>query len=398
LGAIKSYREGYSPSGDVIDIMSTFTRIVNVGIERALEKNITSRNSLSEELYKDVKNLPIPSYYIPPAIAKAVSLVKSYRKSVRKESRKKRVEDRREIRKPHVNKLFLTTHYGFVVKNNTLSIPIGRERYSREYTEIPLNDYVSRNIRERDVRSFTITEISLVVTVENHPDVIECDDVEGIDRNLNNVTIGNEKHREIIDLSAVPRIKEKYRRKQRHFRRNDHRIRKNLYLKYGTRSSNRTDQILHTVSKNIVQDAVDRREAIALEDLTDLNKRTHRGDGKGRDHRFMMVNSFPYGRLAQFVKYKAEWIGLPVIQLSREDTKGTSIDCSVCGYRTQENGRMLHCPNCNTTIHRDVNAAINIAARGRTWLKRSSTKGQPIEAMNQSKDGELMVGSQSTKI
>lgn len=32
--------------------------------------------------------MKIPTYYIPPAITKAIAMVKSYRKSVRKEKRK----------------------------------------------------------------------------------------------------------------------------------------------------------------------------------------------------------------------------------------------------------------------------------------------------------------------
>lgn len=154
-------------------IMTVLMMVVNVGIGRALEKNITSRNSLSHELYRDVKDLPIPSYYIPPDINEAVSLVKSYRKAVRKEMRKKSVEARRVIKRPHVGKAFITTHYGFSIRDGTLSIPIGTERYSREYESAALNDYVSRNLNGRDVRSFTITEKSLSIAVENHPEGIE---------------------------------------------------------------------------------------------------------------------------------------------------------------------------------------------------------------------------------
>lgn len=80
MGAIKSNRKGYFPSEGILEIMTLFTSTVNRGIDRASEKNLTSRNSLTNAMYKDVNDLPIPSYYIPPAITKAVSLVKSYRK------------------------------------------------------------------------------------------------------------------------------------------------------------------------------------------------------------------------------------------------------------------------------------------------------------------------------
>ena len=104
---------------------------------------------------------------------------------------------------------------------------------------------------------------------------------------------------------------------------------------------------------------------------------------------------FPYGRLASMIKYKAEWEGLPVIQLTRHETYGTSSRCSECGSLTRKSGRMLHCESCHIWINRDINACISQAKRGRTRLVRSllREKGPPVEAVNQSKDGEQMAGS-----
>ena len=115
----------------------------------------------------------------------------------------------------------------------------------------------------------------------------------------------------------------------------------------------------------------------------------------GPDHRHRMHSSFPYGRLASMIKYKAEWEGLPVIQLTRQETYGTSSRCSECGSLTRKSGRMLHCESCDIWINRDINACISQAKRGRTRLVRSllREKGPPVEAVNQSKDGEQMAGS-----
>jgi len=124
-----------------------------------------------------------------------------------------------------------------------------------------------------------------------------------------------------------------------------------------------------------------------------------KGDGKGHNYRFLLKNAFPYGMLASQIIYKANWEGLPVIELSKEETRNTTMECSKCGSMTRiEHDRILKCDSCGLEIDRDVNACINIARRVRTWLKRS-LKGLPGEAVKQSKDVEQMAGSQiPTKI
>ena len=61
---------------------------------------------------------------------------------------------------------------------------------------------------------------------------------------------------------------------------------------------------------------------------------------------------------------------------------GTSAKCSKCGHHVlPEENRKLHCPNCNLTIDRDVNAARNILARG----LRFKPVGSAGEAMVQNR-------------
>ncbi len=247
------------------------------------------------------------------------------------------------------------------------------------------------------IHSFTITEKILSISIGKDVNDLESINAVGVDRNIKNVTVGNEKHSEIYDLSDVVKIKGRYRKKVSHFKRNDRRIRKKIASKYGKRSKNRTRQIVHKVSKEIVNNAKNNKEAIVLENIKGIREITKKGDYKGKDHRFKFHNAFPYGMLEFQIKYKAAWEGLQVIELSRKETRNTSRECSVCGSLTRtEHGRILHCDKCGLTIDRDINAAINISKRGRTWLKRSlqyMEKGPSGEAMIQFKDGEQMMVS-----
>ncbi len=223
---------------------------------------------------------------------------------------------------------------------------------------------------------------------------MECTTTVGVDRNLRNATVGNEDHHEVHDLSEVVEIKQRYRKKKSRFHRNDRRIQKKIALKYGKRERNRTMQIIHETSKAIVKDAVKNKEMIVLENIKGLINITKKGDRRGTNYRFLLKNAFPYGMLASQITYKADWEGLPVLELTREETMNTSKECSACGSLTRiEHDRMLKCDSCGREIDRDVNACINIAGRGRTWLKRS-VKGLPIEVVKQSKDVEQKAGSQ----
>ena len=113
--------------------MDIFTSIMNHTIDVAIKKNLTSEGSISSEIYPLVKDLPIPSYYIPPAITKATAMVKNYRKSVRREEMRAKqkknggskpdTESKRKPGKtkvPHVNRRMLASHYGFRIKGDNV--------------------------------------------------------------------------------------------------------------------------------------------------------------------------------------------------------------------------------------------------------------------------------------
>ncbi|MGC9138596.1 MAG: RNA-guided endonuclease InsQ/TnpB family protein [Thermoplasmata archaeon] len=350
-------------------------------INIALEKNLTSIYSLSREAYPLLKEYRIPSYYYPEIMNKALALVRSYRKRIRKG---------KKATKPQVKKMMLSTYYGFKIKNGKILIPVSGERYGRGYEEIELNNYVQGAISTVKVHSFALNTTSLSLTIGKDIEVLECTTTVGVDRNIKNVTVGNETHHKVYDLSDVVAIKKRYRKKISHFKRNDRRIKQKLAMKYGKRSSNRVKQIMHRISKDIVEDAKNNGEAIVLENIKGIRDITERGDYKRKEYRFLFHNAFPYGMLAFQIKYKAAWKGVPVIELSRSETRNTSRECSVCGSLTRiEHGRTLRCDHCGLTIDRDLNAAINISKRGRTRLKRSQPreglKGPSGEALNQSK-------------
>ena len=80
------------------------------------------------------------------------------------------------------------------------------------------------------------------------------------------------------------------------------------------------------------------------------------------------INDAGWGQFMIILSNKAENAGLKVITVN---PNGTSQECSNCGHKVKKrlSQRMHNCPVCHTSLCRDLNAAINIKARGTHALK-----------------------------
>lgn len=197
--------------------------------------------------------------------------------------------------------------------------------------------------------------------------------------NLSNVTLAATDGGVLqIDLSRANAVKSKYRAVRAKFSRNDHRIRKVIYAKYGRKERDRVQQFLHRASKTIVGEAKAKHYGIALERLRSIRRLYRKGNGQSRNYRARM-NSWSFAELQRQIEYKARWGGLPVRYVN---PAGTSVKCSKCGCRVKakpEENRLSTCQSCGFTVDRDVNAARNILIRA----LRFGAVGPACEAMVQ---------------
>ncbi len=169
----------------------------------------------------------------------------------------------------------------------------------------------------------------------------------------------------------------------------------------GRRRRERVGQILHRVSKDVVANAKIRHQVIVFEEMTGIRKLYRKGNGQGRGFRSKM-NSWPFREIKRQIEYKAAWEGVPVITLTRSETKGTTMDCPRCGERLQVpvrgdklHYRQLWCDRCRRWWERDVCAVLNISRRG--WVRFAHSKrkeqGGAGEAMkgNAEHEGEPLI-------
>ncbi|HEY9800372.1 MAG TPA: transposase [Nostocaceae cyanobacterium] len=80
------------------------------------------------------------------------------------------------------------------------------------------------------------------------------------------------------------------------------------------------------------------------------------------------VNDAGWGQFISILTVKAENAGLKVIAVN---PNGTSQECSNCGTKVIKplSERTHNCPNCKVSLCRDLNASLNIKARGTHALK-----------------------------
>lgn len=272
----------------------------------------------------------------------------------------------------------LATYTRFKIVDSVLKVPLG----NRRYFDVPLNSYVKSILADPSlqVRSITLT-VSNAVSICYSREVkeIECARIEGVDRNLRNLTVGNKENIMQYDLSKTVDVAENTRCIVRSFKRNDVRIRKRVATKYGKRRKNRINQLLHHVSKAVVEKAKQDKAALAFEDIRRIRRLYQRGNGQGTNYR-SKLNSWSFSEIKRLITYKAAWEGVPVIQLSVKETRGTSQLCPRCGKRiTQvDRFRQLYCTECKIWMDRDVVAAMNLSIKG--LARFASSQGAAGEA------------------
>jgi putative transposase len=325
--------------------------------------------SLSSKAYRQLGEYDMMSCYKLCAITKAAGILSNYRKAVRKWP---------HVKEPYARRVQLINCYRVRLTDGKLIFPF---KPGRPFS-IPLNPYTISVLSQPDttVRSITLTGVKAAIAYAKDIVTIRPKGVVGLDRNMDNVTsVDSDGSVRYHDLAKANEVKALYREVKSHMKRNDHRVRQRIFVKYGRRQSNRVRQLLHQTSKYIVENAKQKQHAIAMEKLTGLRKLYREGNGQGNQYRARM-NSWSYAELQRQVEYKARWEGIPVIYVNPD---GTSAKCSICGSRMAripEENRKLKCHSCDFTVDRDVNAARNILAKGLRAV-RFAAVAPALEAM-----------------
>src|SRR5438093_8178576 len=245
--------------------------MVNESIRIGLAYDASPLIKLSVLSYNRLTQYDSPSYYKLCAISRAVGILAARKKSVRRGY---------AIKTPYAVRPQLVSCYGFKTKNGCLEIPVSRgNRLS-----IPLTRHTLDVISQPGVtvRSFTLTRNRLSLCIARDVAPVECVSAVGVDRNLRNLTVGNDEETRHYDLSETVRIASTTMRIVASFKRDDVRVRRAIASKYGMRRTARTGHLVHTATKTIMTLAVQRRQAIVLADTRGIRCLYRKSSGKGR--------------------------------------------------------------------------------------------------------------------
>jgi putative transposase len=362
--------------------MEMFKQMVNDCVRIGLANNASTLKRLSYLSYPHLSKYRIVSYYKAHAISKAAGLLANRKQSIKRGYATKN---------PYQTKAMCVSSVGFKVSDGILRVPLrayGRGKNNMDYFDIPLNRHTRTILSDSSVRvrSFTLTsDNTLSICYSKEVPEIACTTTAGADRNLRNLTVVSGNSVFQYELSKAVDVVENTRAIVRSFNRPDVRVRKKIASKYGHRRRNRVNQLLQYVSKQVVKEARREKAAIVLEDLRYIRRLYQKGNYQGRDYR-SRLNGWSFAEIKRQITYKAQWEGVPIIELSAYETRGTSQLCPQCGKRLQEahykdvfHKRQLYCIDCLKWMDRDVVAAMNIARKGAEVLQRS--KGLAGEAM-----------------
>jgi putative transposase len=393
--ALKSVWQYYAPTRDVLGLLEVFRRMLNESIRIGLANNVSSLRKLSLLSYNQLAQYDSPSCYKLCAISRAAGILASRKKSLRRGF---------PTREPYAMRPQLISCYSFKTKDGRLEIPIARgKRLSIPLTK---NTITIISQPEVEVRSFTLTRNRLCLSIARDVARVECASTVGVDRNLRNLTVGNDEETRQYDLSETVRIASTTMRIVASFKRDDARIRRVIASKFGDRRTARTSHLLHTATKTVVALAVQQRQAIVLEDIRGIRCLYRKGNGQGRKYRGRM-NGWSFNEAQRQIEYKASWIGLPIIHLSRRETRGSSMTCPRCGERLQSDKRLrrkLWCRKCRIVMDRDRVAAIILARRGRVRFARSrpriilEAQGGAVEAVKGNPTPTVIPGVDAPKL
>ncbi|MFY9797726.1 MAG: transposase, partial [Candidatus Nitrosopolaris sp.] len=130
--------------------------------------------------------------------------------------------------------------------------------------------------------------------------------------------------------------------------------------KIGDHEKRIANNIIHKITREIVNRAIETDSLIVLGKLKGLRNR-EKNEGRGRGRKFnRKLSGFPYFKFTEYLTYKAALAGIKVIKIFGNRTSQTCRKCNERGSRRTQG--LFMCKTCGEE-NADRNASFNIAYR-----------------------------------
>ena len=198
----------------------------------------------------------------------------------------------------------------------------------------------------------------LTIDLPTPPPIDPVGGVLGVDLGI--VQLASDSEGNQYSGAAVKAVRRRVREHRRQLQKRNTRSAYKRLQKTRCRQSRFVKNTNHVISKTLVGRALHSRKALAIEDLSGIKERA---SVFGKQMRWLMGN-WAFDQLRQFLGYKCEAAGIPLILI---DPRNTSRTCSKCGYCEKANRKSqskFECLRCGFCANADLNASVNISRKG----------------------------------
>jgi putative transposase len=188
---------------------------------------------------------------------------------------------------------------------------------------------------------------------------VEAQDVLGVDLGI--VQLAVDSDGEAHTGAGVKQCRRKFSRLRAGLQKAGTKSAKKHLRRNRRRESRYQRDVNHCISKHLVQKALVGQKALAIEELSGIRERTQATVRKTQRYERL---SWAFAQLRQFLAYKCEAAGIPLIVI---DPRNTSRTCVACGHCAKENRRSQSeflCKECGFQANADWIGASNIRRKG----------------------------------
>ncbi|MEF8914965.1 RNA-guided endonuclease InsQ/TnpB family protein [Natronomonas sp.] len=232
----------------------------------------------------------------------------------------------------------------------TLRLPDNEDGYQQQFFENESWEVTQSTLHERDEAFFL--HIGFKKTAESDRQQ-EYGTVLGVDLGIDNIAVTSTA--QFFSGDELKHHRQELRRKRRRLKQTGTRSALRTLIHIENKERRIARDTLHRVANGVVAEA--KRyccDIIAFEALDDIRGRLPDGD---------MFHSWAFGRLIEYITYKARGQGIGITHVSPEYTSQRCAECGHVAEANRSSREQFLCQSCGASANADYNAAKNIGER-----------------------------------
>lgn len=265
--------------------------------------------------------------------------------------------------------------FAFREKDCTVSLTlIG----GREHIKLVLANYQAGKLKGRKPTAAVLTKrkdgsyyINIQLSDEA-PDSLKTTNVIGVD--FGRRDIAHTSNGDSWDGQHITQVRDKFSRVRASLQSKGTKGAKRLLKRLSGKEQKFQRWVNHNISRTIINQAIEQKATIAIEDLTGIRNRTNQQPRNKTERR--RSNSWAFYQLRWMFEYKGLQAGIPVVKVNPAYTSQTCHQCLHIGVRTD---KRFKCGNCSWHGDADLNGSLMIRILGASVsVPESSALSCPI--------------------